>query len=226
MPDLPPISVQDYPAIEQPLLTLQGVSCQRGSRSIFSNLSLQLSAGQALQIKGANGAGKTSLLRLAAGLLSPTSGALNYLGESVLSNPHVYRSELLFLGHQSAVKSQLTALENLLHCVDSRHHFCEQEVMSALAEVGLAGYEDLPCSTFSAGQKRRVALAMLLLSRARVWLLDEPFTAIDKKGVKLLEKWMLAHLAKGGGIILTSHQDVELPGLTTIDLREESDSAQ
>lgn len=226
MPDLSPSFVQDYPAVAQPLLALEKVSCQRGSRSIFSNLSLQLNAGQALQIKGANGAGKTSLLRLAAGLLPPELGIVSYLGEPMLTNAHAYRSELLFLGHLAAVKSQLTPLENLQYCVDSRHQFSQQNIMSALAEVGLAGYEDLPCSTFSAGQKRRVALAMLLLSRARVWLLDEPFTAIDKKGVKLLEKWMLAHLAKGGAIILTSHQDVELPGLTTLDLHEECDNAQ
>lgn len=226
MPDLSPSFVQDYPAVAQPLLALEKVSCQRGLRSIFSNLSLQLNAGQALQIKGANGAGKTSLLRLAAGLLPPELGIVSYLGEPMLTNAHAYRSELLFLGHLAAVKSQLTPLENLQYCVDSRHQFSQQNIMSALAEVGLAGYEDLPCSTFSAGQKRRVALAMLLLSRARVWLLDEPFTAIDKKGVKLLEKWMLAHLAKGGAIILTSHQDVELPGLSTLDLHEECDNAQ
>lgn len=218
MPDLPPFSVQQFPALQTPLLAFEGVSCVRGNRALFSDLSVQLGAGEALQIGGENGAGKTSLLRIAAGLLPPASGAVCYLGEPISQNSYAHRSELLYLGHQAAIKANLTALENLQYPVDGRHQFSPPAIFDALAAVGLAGFEDLPCRTFSAGQRRRVALALLLLSNARLWLLDEPFTAIDSRGVALIEQLMAAQLRRGGSIVLTSHQQVALPGLRTLEL--------
>lgn len=218
MPDLPLFSVQEFPALHSPLLALNDVSCERGNRRLFCQLSVQLMAGQALQINGGNGAGKTSLLRIAAGLLAPAAGAVCYLGEPLADNSYNHRSQLLFLGHQAAVKGSLTALENLRYPVDGRHRFSTEAIFQALAAVGLAGFEDLPCRTFSAGQRRRVALALLILSDARLWLLDEPFTAIDRTGVELIERLMAAHLQRGGAIMLTSHQPVALPGLLALEL--------
>lgn len=211
-------AAQSFPPLDRALLAFDGVTCERGSRTLFRGLSFELAGGAALQINGANGAGKTSLLRIAAGLLAPAQGRLLVHGEPVASDRYRYRSELLYLGHQSAVKGSLTALENLRYAIDSRHCFAPPALFSALAAVGLAGYEDLPCRTFSAGQRRRVALALLLLSDARLWLLDEPFTAIDRCGVAMIEQLMAGHLARGGAIVLTSHQPVSLAGLRSLDL--------
>lgn len=221
MPDLPLFSVQEFPALQTPLLAFGDISCVRGSRTLFASLSFQLFAGQAVQVRGENGAGKTSLLRIAAGLLAPADGAVCYLDQPIDQNSYSHRSDLLYLGHQAAVKGNLTALENLQHPVDGRHQFSDSAIFEALAAVGLAGFEDLPCRTFSAGQCRRVALALLLLSNSRLWLLDEPFTAIDTRGVALIEQLMAAHLQRGGAIMLTSHQQVALPGLHNLDLAGE-----
>lgn len=215
---MPPLAAQTFPPLEPALLAFDSVSCQRGSRTLFDQLSFQLHAGTALQICGANGAGKTSLLRIAAGLLAPAGGKVISCGEPVDNDRYRFHSQLLMLGHQSAVKGNLTAQENLHYAVDSRHRFSSAAIFSALAAVGLSGYEDLPCRTFSAGQRRRVALALLLLSDARLWLLDEPFTAIDSAGVAMIEQLMADHIGRGGAIVLTSHQPVRLAGLRTLEL--------
>lgn len=178
-----------------PLLAVHQLCLERGGRELFQQLSFDILPGQLVQIEGANGAGKTSLLRILSGL-----SRYGFSGRVERHTP------LLYLGHQPAVKSLLTPRENLAWHVAGEAHFSNAQIEQALASVGLYGYEDVPSNTLSAGQHRRVNLARLYLSQCPLWLLDEPFTAIDKSGVAELEKLMLRHVDGGGAVVLTSHQ--------------------
>jgi len=179
------------------LLRARELGLERGGRQLFSGIELELERGQLVQVEGANGAGKTSLLRILAGL-----SRYGFSGSVERFTPQ------LFLGHQSAVKGLLTPRENLAWHVAGEAGFSAEAIDAALAAVNLYGYEDVPSHALSAGQHRRVNLARLFLTRAPLWLLDEPFTAIDRTGVAVLEARLLAHLQHGGGVLLTSHQPV------------------
>jgi len=183
----------------RPLLAAENLSLSRGGRQLFSGLSFDLSSGDLVQLEGCNGAGKTSLIRILAGL-----SRYGYEGS-------VSRNEaILYLGHHSAVKGMLSPRENLSWSVSGRGQYTLDEIDKALDKVGLYGYEDVPSHALSAGQHRRVNLARLYLSDCPVWLLDEPFTAIDKAGVKSLEDLFVSHVVGGGAIIVTSHQALAL----------------
>lgn len=177
------------------LLTAQGLTLERGGRLLFEELSFSIGRGRLVQVEGANGAGKTSLLRILAGL-----SRHGFEGEVTA------RAPLLYLGHHSAVKELLTPRENLAWHIAGEGDYSRNQIEQALARVGLHGYEDVPSHNLSAGQHRRVNLARLYLSRAPLWLLDEPFTAIDKAGVKELEALLVEHVARGNAVMLTSHQ--------------------
>ncbi|MEH6591523.1 MAG: cytochrome c biogenesis heme-transporting ATPase CcmA [Halioglobus sp.] len=191
------------------LIEVSGLSLIRGGRDLFSGLSFQLQRGSLVQIHGANGAGKTSLLRILSGL--------SRYGFDGTVERHV---EQLYLGHQSGVKGLLSPRENLAWHVDGQGSYSDAEIEQALNQVGLFGYEDVPSHNLSAGQHRRVNLARLYLSDSPLWLLDEPFTAIDKEGVAALEEKMVGHAKAGGAVVFTSHQalTVDYP-LQTLDLR-------
>ncbi|GAL23119.1 ABC transporter [Vibrio maritimus] len=162
-----------------------------------------------MQIEGRNGTGKTTLMRIVAGLGDKEEGEIKWNGETIESNREDFHHALLFLGHQTGVKRDLTALENL-RFYQSIHapHTTDEQIFAALTQVGLAGREDVPVAQLSAGQQRRVALARLWLSEQMLWILDEPLTAIDKQGVKVLENLFLEHANKGGIVLLTTHQDM------------------
>lgn len=177
------------------LLQCTALTLVRGDRELFSGLDMALRPGEVLQVEGGNGAGKTSLLRLLAGL-----ARYGYQGEVKRPVP------LLYIGHLSAVKELLTPRENLAWHVDGLGDYSDAAVGAALERVGLAGYEDVPSHQLSAGQHRRVNLARLYLSEQPLWLLDEPFTAIDRDGVASLERLFASHAGRGGGVVLTSHQ--------------------
>ena len=178
-----------------PLLAARALTLSRGGRALLRDLSFAVSAGEIVQIEGPNGAGKTSLLRILAGL-----SRYGYEGS-------VERTGLqLYLGHKSAVKAQLTPRENLALHVGGEGSHDNAAIEEALAQVGLYGYEDLPSHTLSAGQHRRVNLARLYLSTSPLWLLDEPFTAIDRAGVAQLQSLFVDHAGNGGAVVLTSHQ--------------------
>lgn len=187
-------------AANGPLLTARGLSMTRGGRDLFDDLALQVQSGQIWQIEGSNGAGKTSLLRILAGLS-------RYGFEGDVER----RGGLFYLGHHSAVKALLTPRENLAWHVAGEGNYSDAQIDAALASVGLYGYENLYCHTLSAGQQRRVNLARLYLSDAPLWLLDEPFTAIDRAGVAALQERLVAHAAEGGAVVLTSHQPLRVP---------------
>lgn len=162
---------------------------------MFTGLSFEVHPGQLIQVEGANGAGKTSLMRILAGL-----SRYGFEGSVERHAP------MLFLGHHAAVKNLLTPRENLAWHVSGEGDFSDEAIEEALAKVGLYGYEDVPSHALSAGQHRRVNLARLYLSTSPLWLLDEPFTAIDAKGVQELEALKVEHVKRGGAVVLTSHQ--------------------
>lgn len=172
---------------------------ERGGRQLFSDLSFSIDAGQIIHLRGANGAGKTTLLRILAGFS-------RYGYDGRVQRP----MSCLFLGHQSAVKGVLTPRENLNWHPSGEYYGDDFAIEQALDAVGLYGFEDVPAAQLSAGQQRRVNLARLYLSSAALWLLDEPFTAIDVQGVERLQERFLEHSATGGAILLTSHQALHI----------------
>ena len=202
-------------------LMLRGINlaCVRGERPLFNGVDLMVDAGQWLHVRGANGVGKTSLLRLLAGLAQPAGGEVRWQDRSIAADAAAYRSDLLFLGHQGALKDDLSALENieLSGALDGAPP-PRAGVLAALRRFGLQGREALPVRVLSAGQKRRVLLARLLTRKARLWVLDEPFAALDARAVALLGELLAGHLAGGGMAVVTSHQEVPLPGGRTLDL--------
>jgi heme exporter protein A len=192
------------------LLAAQGLSLERGGRLLFTDLSFEVYPGQLLQLEGANGAGKTSLIRILAGL-----SRYGYGGDVAIN------SAMLYLGHHSAVKALLTPRENLSWHVSGESSYSDEEIEQALAKVGLFGYEDVASHSLSAGQHRRVNLARLYLSTSPLWLLDEPYTAIDVKGVSELEALFAEHARKGGAVLLTSHQPLAIDyPVSRLDLSE------
>lgn len=195
------------------------LACVRGERALFSGLDLAVGAGEWLHVRGGNGVGKTSLLRLLAGLSPPAQGEIRWNGEPIGSSAAAYRADLLFLGHQPAVKEELSALENiaLAGALDGSPP-SRGEVIAALRRFGLQGREDLPVRFLSAGQKRRVLLARLLTRKAKLWVLDEPFTALDTRAVDMLGALVGEHLAGGGLAVLTSHQAVPVAGGKVLEL--------
>ncbi|HHP0482189.1 cytochrome c biogenesis protein CcmA [Vibrio campbellii] len=203
------------------MLEVSNLTAIRDDRVLFENLQFEIKPGELVQIEGRNGTGKTTLLRIVTGLGDREEGIIKWKGEEVEKSRDVFHQDLLFLGHQTGVKRELTALENL-RFYQSIHNnrSSEEEIFAALAQVGLAGREDVPVAQLSAGQQRRVALARLWLSNQILWILDEPLTAIDKQGVKVLESLFVSHADNGGIVVLTTHQDMfaDSPKLRKIKL--------
>jgi heme exporter protein A len=190
-------------------LTAENLACARGDRTLFEGLSFQLAAGQALAVEGANGAGKTSLLRLIAGFLAPRSGRLVLKTTSGESDDAEERGRVVgWLGHQDGLKPQLTVIEQLIFFAHLYRNKADAD--ATLEEVGLARQKDFPCRFLSAGQKRRLALARLLLSMRPLWLLDEPFAALDSDGQALMARLMARHCGHGGILIAATHDALGL----------------
>ncbi len=194
------------------MLELQGLACARGGRSLFSGVDLTLQPGQLLRVGGVNGAGKTSLLRLLCGLLAPAQGQVRWGGQNIVGLRDEFNRQLVYIGHAAALKDDLSALENLqAACVLGGHHCSDGEALGALAQAGLRGRERVAARTLSQGQRRRVALARLeLAAGARLWVLDEPFNALDSAATAWLLALISAQLQRGGMVVLTSHQSVAL----------------
>jgi heme exporter protein A len=193
------------------MLEVTNLECIRGDRSLFSGLEFSLDAGELLHLQGHNGSGKTTLLRTLCGLIAPSQGAVSWNGKSIRRQREEYSAEMLFLGHLNGIKADLTAVENLrILCRLDGLDVSDKGLWQALEKMGLYGHEDLPVRVLSQGQKRRVSLARLLLSKSPLWLLDEPFTALDKAAVDFLQIVIADHVKQGGLVMLTTHQDVAL----------------
>jgi heme exporter protein A len=195
---------------ESSLLSATNLTCIREDRILFEALNVNIFAGNIVQIEGPNGAGKTSLLRILAGLSLPYEGHVCFKNKNISQCAEIFHQNLLYLGHLPGVKGEMTAQENLefnltLYNLDS------STAEKTLEEVNLLGFEDALSSHLSAGQHRRIALARLWQSKAPIWILDEPFTAIDKRGVEKLEQLFIKHAEQGGCVILTTHQDLSIP---------------
>ncbi len=195
------------------------VACRRGDRVLFSGVSFVLGAGDWLHVRGANGAGKTSLLRLLAGLARPHAGRVQWNGVDLPRAGDDWRGAMAFFGHRAGVKDDLSALENvrLGAALDGRA-LDERAAAAALWRVGLRGREDLPLRVLSQGQRRRALLARVLARGARLWILDEPFAALDTGGVEMVGALVAEHLRAGGSAVLTSHQPIALRGGQQLEL--------
>ena len=201
------------------MLSVSHLTCQRGERVLFRDLSFALPASQWLQVAGSNGAGKTSLLRILAGLSEPAEGQVTWKGLRLREDRAAFHADLLYLGHQGALKEELTPLENLTLGLGMEGFAPGAEAAAeALGRFGLQGREQLPTRYLSAGQRRRVLLCRLMLRPAPLWILDEPFTALDVHAVGVLSRLIERHLASGGSAVLTSHQAMPLPPGLTVTL--------
>ena len=193
------------------MLRVSHLSCSRGNKPLFAGVSFELQAGQALHLEGDNGVGKTSLLRIICGLSPADTGEVWWHDKTIQVNAAAFRSSLFYLGHGLSLKEELTALENLMSdAAVSGRTLSEVQALVALARMGLRGREHLPLRVMSQGQKRRTALARLLASQAPLWVLDEPFVALDVKAVEGLRSLLAEHVVKGGMVLFTSHQPVVL----------------
>ena len=189
------------------------ISCERGGRPLFAPQSFTLSPGQAMQIEGDNGSGKTSLLRMVCGLAPTASGEVRWGGQAIAEVRHAFSRDLLYLGHSLGLKDELSAVENLrVASVLAGHPVGHEQALQALQAQGLGSRSHLPLRVLSQGQKRRVALARLQLSKARLWVLDEPFVALDTLAVLALQQVLRQHLEQDGLLLFTSHQAVDLGG--------------
>ncbi|MBR9828504.1 MAG: cytochrome c biogenesis heme-transporting ATPase CcmA [Oceanospirillales bacterium] len=198
--------------MSEQLLTVHKLFCERDDRVLFDQLSFTLEAGEIVQIEGQNGSGKTTLLRILSGLSRHYEGDILWRGEPVEDVREQFCRDLLYFGHQAGVKAVLTPEENLRWYAALSPAIDASTIPGALEQVGLKGYEDVPCHSLSAGQNRRVSLARLYLSHAPLWILDEPFTAIDKRGVAAKEQLLLQHAQRGGSVILTTHHELGIKG--------------
>jgi heme exporter protein A len=203
----------------QAIITLKNLSCEREDRLLFAGLDYSFPCSSITQLEGPNGAGKTTLLRILAGLFTSYEGKVLWQSQALFKCQLEYQSQLLFIGHKSSVKTSMTPLENLRYLEGLNQHVDEDSLWAALESVGLAGYEHTLCRNMSAGQQRRVALARLYLSSAKVWILDEIFTAIDKQGVAQFEQLLIEKAKSGVCIIFTTHHQLSLPGLRVLSLK-------
>lgn len=186
-----------------------GLACERDDRWLFRDLDLAVGPGEMLRVEGPNGSGKTTLLKILSGQLRDYEGELRWCDQPMRRSRTAFLANLLYLGHAPGIKTALSPLENLAwYQALAGEHGDEDERMNALDDIGLRGFEDIPVAQLSAGQQRRVALARLALTPRPLWVLDEPFTAIDREGVAALERRLLAHARAGGSVILTTHHEL------------------
>ena len=198
------------------MLEVIDLSCTRGEQALFANLDFVLNAGELLQVQGENGKGKTTLLRTLCGFVQPLAGEIRWQGQKIRELADEYYADFIYLGHLNAIKDELNALENLRFssalagCVVS-----DSNAISALRRMGLRGRETFPVKVLSQGQRRRVALARLLVNKAPLWILDEPLTALDVSAVGLMQELIAEHLGNQGMVIFTTHQPLQVAGVET-----------
>lgn len=196
------------------MLEVSNLSCSRGDHRLFSGLSFALLPGQIMQVQGVNGSGKTSLLRTLCGFIQPDEGEIAWCGRNVCDLAEEYFADMMYLGHHNAIKDELSGLENLqISAGLSGLELSESDAIAILRRMGLRGRERLPTKVLSQGQRRRVALARLLANDAKLWILDEPLTALDVGAVAMIQELLSEHLAQQGMVIFTTHQPLTVAGV-------------
>ena len=202
------------------MLRTQDLACLRGDRLLFKNVGFELNAGGLLYVLGENGSGKSSLLRMLCGLMLPESGTVFWDKKTIKEESESYLSNLTYIGHLNGLKDDLTALENLtMSARAAGNEVADDKALAALAAIGIERCANLPARVLSQGQKRRVTLAKLWLAKGKLWILDEPFAALDIASVSILAAKLGEHLSRGGMAILTTHQDVTIHAQSTQALR-------
>lgn len=198
------------------MLEVKNLACVRGEHQLFANINFSLGAGELMQVQGANGSGKTTLLRSLCGFIKPVVGDIRWQGKNIRELDEDYYGEIVYLGHLNAIKDELSALENLrISCALAGYPVTDGVAIAALRRMGLRGRETFPVSVLSQGQRRRVALARMLISNAPLWILDEPLTALDVGAVNLIQEIISDHLRNRGMVIYTTHQPLEVAGVET-----------
>jgi heme exporter protein A len=197
-------------------LIVNNLSCQRGYKLLFENLSFELNSGEVLKVSGPNGSGKTSLMKILAGLSSFETGSIDY--DDTKINSERYNLDFLYLGHLAALSPELSCLENLKYTMRLGNDSLDLDFSDALKKVGLKKFENELVGKLSAGQKKRIALSLLFITQSKVWLLDEPFSALDSKAIKIIETRVEDHCNSGGICILTTHQECNIKNLKEISL--------
>ncbi|HMG76277.1 MAG TPA: cytochrome c biogenesis heme-transporting ATPase CcmA [Pyrinomonadaceae bacterium] len=193
------------------MLEALNLGCTRGDRRLFKDLNFSINSGELIELRGANGSGKTSLLRILCGLAAPAEGEVRWRGESIRSLGEEYSASIAYLAHQNGVKDELSAIENLrIGCGVAGNPLSTFDAQATLERVGLSRQQNLPARSLSAGQRRRVALARLLASKATVWILDEVLTSLDDAAIRLSRRFIGDHLSKGGLAIIATHQGLDL----------------
>jgi heme exporter protein A len=186
----------------------RSLACIRDDRMLFESLDFTIDPGQALVLEGQNGSGKTSLLRILCGIRLPESGELLWEGKNIFQLGPEFHEHIAYLGHKDGSKLDLTPLENLRIAQGLGKARKDIDLEQALDQVGLYGFEDIPTRNLSAGQQRRLAIARLLVTDAKLWILDEPFTSLDRKGIDHMERLFEAHLNQGGMAAMTTHHRI------------------
>lgn len=197
-------------------LIVNNLSCQRGYKLLFENLSFELNSGEVLKVSGPNGSGKTSLMKILAGLSSFETGSIDY--DDTKINSQRYNLDFLYLGHLAALSPELSCLENLKYTMRLGNDNLDLDFSDALKKVGLEKFENELVGKLSAGQKKRIALSLLFITQSKVWLLDEPFSALDSKAIKIIETRVEDHCNSGGICILTTHQECNIKNMKEISL--------
>ncbi|HEV2715645.1 MAG TPA: cytochrome c biogenesis heme-transporting ATPase CcmA [Terriglobales bacterium] len=201
------------------MLRAINLGCIRGDRRLFRDLNFQLSPGEVIELRGPNGTGKTSLLRILCGLATPAEGEVRWQDKNIRSLGEEYHSDIAYLAHQNGVKDELSAIENVrIASALAGHPLTNEQAKEKLAQVGLSNYWHLPARMLSAGQRRRIGLARLLAARAKVWILDEVLASLDEAAINLTRRLVTDHLSAGGLAIIATHQELALPSSQRLEL--------
>ena len=196
------------------------LACVRGDRELFTDINFSLEAGGLMQVSGPNGSGKTSLLRMLCGLSNPAAGEIRWCGTAIRSLGSDYLAAMTYIGHLSGAKDDLTANENLrISSALAGFEISTRQANDALKYMGLGGRETLPVKVLSQGQRRRVALARLLVCKTALWILDEPLVALDVMAVQLIQELLEQHLKQGGMVVMTTHQEIDITAVSIMQLQ-------